>query len=294
MSLAVGPSERPLAVVREVAALRSAVTPWRAHGETIGLVPTMGALHAGHMALVERARAECDRVVATLFVNPKQFNQAQDLASYPRDEARDAALFESGGVDLLFAPPVSEIYPEGFSTTVTVSGLTDCLCGIARPGHMAGVATVVTKLLLQSLPDIAYFGEKDYQQLLVIRRLARDLDIPVEIAAVPTVREADGLALSSRNAQLAPQQRALAPLVYRTLCEAGSRILEGVSVIPSLERARKDLLGAGFDKLDYLELRDGETLAELFEAKPGARLFAAAWLGAVRLIDNVPLDSLRA
>ncbi|RMD61839.1 MAG: pantoate--beta-alanine ligase, partial [Alphaproteobacteria bacterium] len=168
-----------LAVMRRVADVRAAVHDWRRQGRSIGFVPTMGALHAGHMALVARARSECDRVVVSIFVNPTQFNDADDLARYPRSEARDAALLEAAHVDLLFAPPAAEMYPDGFATTVQVAGLTECLCGLARPGHFAGVATVVAKLLAQVAPDVAYFGEKDYQQLLVVRRMARDLDLPV-------------------------------------------------------------------------------------------------------------------
>src|SRR5436190_22717827 len=204
-------------IVRTIAELRSLIARWRHAGELVGLVPTMGALHAGHLALVRAAQADCDRVVATIFVNPKQFAPGEDLASYPRREAADLTMLRSAGVALVFMPSVSEIYPPGFATTVRVAGLTDCLCGAHRPGHFDGVATVVTKLLLQSLPDAAYFGEKDFQQLLVVRRLARDLDIPVRIKGVPTVREADGLALSSRNAYLSQEERRTAPNLARVL-----------------------------------------------------------------------------
>jgi pantoate--beta-alanine ligase len=188
-----------LDIVRTIAGLRSQIAVWRKSGERIGLVPTMGALHNGHLALVRAAQTECDHVVATIFVNPKQFAPNEDLDAYPRREAADLALLRAEGVALVFMPANTEMYPPGFATTVRVAGLTDCLCGAHRAGHFDGVATVVTKLLLQSLPDTAYFGEKDYQQLVVVRRLARDLDIPVRIAGVTTVREADGLALSSRN-----------------------------------------------------------------------------------------------
>src|SRR3984893_1515204 len=202
---------RQLDIVRTIADLRSHIARRRKSGARIGLVPTMGALHEGHLALVRAARAECDRGVATIFVNPKQFAPNEDLAAYPRREAADLDMLRVAGVSLVFMPAVAEIYPPGFATTVRVAGLTDCLCGAHRAGHFDGVATVVSKLLLQSLPDTAYFGEKDYQQLLVVRRLARDLDIPVQIAGVPTVREADGLALSSRNAYLSPGERRIAP-----------------------------------------------------------------------------------
>ena len=209
-----GVSAGRMATLWQLAALRETVAGWRRAGLQVGVVPTMGALHAGHMALVEAARRDCNRVVATIFVNPKQFNRPDDLASYPREEASDAAKLAAAGVDLLFTPPVEEVYPQGFETKVSVPGLSDCLCGLARPGHMDGVATVVAKLFLMTSADRAYFGEKDYQQLLVVRRMARDLDIPVTIVPVATVRDADGLALSSRNALLAPQQRdqASAPL----------------------------------------------------------------------------------
>jgi pantoate--beta-alanine ligase len=200
-----------LDIARTIADLRSHIAGWRNAGARVGLVPTMGALHDGHLSLVCAACFECDRVVATIFVNPKQFAPIEDLDAYPRREAADLAMLRSAGVDLVFIPATAEIYPPGFATTVRVAGLTDCLCGAHRPGHFDGVATVVTKLLLQSLPDAAYFGAKDYQQLLVVRRLVRDLDIPVRIEGVPTVREADGLALSSRNAYLSPAERLVAP-----------------------------------------------------------------------------------
>src|SRR5687767_10448448 len=206
-----------MAVARSVVALRQAVGEWRAAGLRVGLVPTMGAIHDGHLALVRAARGQCDRVVASLFVNPKQFGPSEDFTAYPRDEATDRAAFARGGVDLVFAPTVEEMYPDGFATTVQVGGPSEGMDGAHRPGHFDGVATVVSKLLLQCLPDAAYFGEKDYQQLTVVRRMVRDLDIPVRIEGVPTVREADGLALSSRNVYLSPPERQIAPLLYRVL-----------------------------------------------------------------------------
>ena len=282
------PAEGPhLATVRSVAALRAAVAAWRRAGATVGLVPTMGALHAGHMALVDRARAECGRVVATLFVNPIQFDEKADLETYPADEAADSALLAAAGVDLLFAPAVEEMYPQGFTTNVSVAGLTDCLCGRARPGHLDGVATVVAKLFNQAQADTAYFGEKDYQQLLLIRRMARDLDIPMRVVAVPTVRESDGLALSSRNLCLTSEQRRTAPELYRILAVLAGHLPAAAAAGPELERGHQALVQAGFDRIDYLELRHQETLAPLERAGPGARLFAAVWLGRIRLIDNV-------
>ena len=287
---AAAPRTSSLTTLRRIAELRRWVATWRRNGDSVGIVPTMGALHAGHLALVRRAREACTRVVTTIFVNPIQFNRPDDLASYPRDEAADAALLAELGVDVLFAPTVDEVYPDGFQTRVSVPLLSDCLCGAARPGHMDGVATVVAKLLLQSLPDVAFFGEKDYQQFLVIRRMAGDLDIPVRIEAVPTVREPDGLALSSRNLLLTPTQRATAPALHRALAAAAEDLTDGTApAAPVLARARADLAAAGFDPIDYLELRTADTLAPLDHADRPCRLFAAAWLGPVRLIDNVPV-----
>lgn len=290
-------STAQLTILRSIAALRATLALWRAAGETIGLVPTMGGLHVGHLALAEQARRDCDRVVATIFVNPAQFNEASDFAGYPRDEARDAAMLAGVGVDLLFAPPVEEIYPEGFTTTVAVASLTNCLCGQSRPGHFDGVSTVVAKLLLQSLPDTAYFGEKDYQQLLVVRRMARDLDFPVRIAAIPTVREADGFALSSRNQLLTAEQRIRAPALYKILTDVAAKLAAGAGAAPGaapeaaplLDQGRDALMAAGFDRVDYLDLRHDETLESLPRATTAARLFAAVWLGTTRLIDNLPV-----
>src|SRR5438094_5370871 len=213
-----------IAVARTVAALREAIAGWRARQERVGLVPTMGALHRGHLALVEAARRHCRRVVASLFVNPKQFGPREDFAAYPRDEAADLAKFREGGVDLVFAPTVAEMYPSGFVTTVRLGGIGEILEGAHRPSHFDGVATVVAKLLLQCLPDAAYFGEKDYQQLMVVRRLVRDLDILVRIEGVPTVREPDELALSSRNVYLSPEERRVAPQLHRVLRETAAAI----------------------------------------------------------------------
>jgi pantoate--beta-alanine ligase len=278
-----------LPVVRTVAALRRAVDLWRETGERVGLVPTMGALHRGHLALVARARELSGRVVASLFVNPTQFAPTEDLARYPRDEAADAAKLATAGCDLLYAPGVEEMYPLGSDTTVDPGAIAERLCGPFRPGHFKGVATVVTKLLLQARPDTACFGEKDYQQLQIIRHVVRDLDIPARIEPVATVREPDGLALSSRNAYLSPAERAIAPLLHRTLAQAVERVRAGASPREAEAGARAALLAAGFAKVDYVAVCDAATLAPLEHLDRPARLLAAAWLGGTRLIDNVPL-----
>jgi pantoate--beta-alanine ligase len=281
----------PLPVARTVAELRAATRPWRKAGESVGLVPTMGALHAGHLALVGRATAECDRAVATIFVNPKQFDRKEDLKAYPRGEGRDAGLLAEHACDLLFAPDAEEMYPEGFSSSVAVTGVSEVLDGVYRPGHFTGVTTVVCKLLLQALPDRAYFGEKDFQQLTVVKRMVRDLDIPVEIVPVPTVREADGLALSSRNVHLTPEQRAVAPLLHRVMQEIAAELADGQTPAGLLiPEGQMRLGGAGFTKIDYLALHAADDLAPLARVDRPARLFAAAWLGTTRLIDNVPVE----
>jgi len=281
------PKHSETATLDSIGDLRAAVAAWRGAGERIALVPTMGALHDGHLALVKAAQASHDRVVATIFVNPLQFNAQADLASYPAAWARDVALLTGIGTDLLYAPQPAEMYPEGFATKVSVSALTDCLCGVARPGHFEGVATVVAKLLLQAAPDAAYFGEKDYQQLLVVRRMVRDLDIPTRIEAVATLREPDGLALSSRNVKLSKEERRRAPHLYRIMGEVAAELAAGASARPILDRGMGALRAAGFARIDYLELRDGTDLAALRRAEAGARLFAAVWLGDTRLIDNI-------
>ena len=278
-----------LAVLRRIAELRATVGAYRAAGESVALVPTMGALHDGHLALVRAGRRLCRRTIATLFVNPTQFGPHEDFRSYPRDEAGDAAKLVAAGADALFAPALAEIYPPGFSTTVTVAGVSEGLCGDFRPGHFAGVATVVTKLLLQAMPDVALFGEKDYQQLQVIKRLARDLDIPVRIEGVETVREPDGLALSSRNWYLSPVERRAAPTLFRVLTEIAERLAGGAEAAPLLAEGRTTLSGAGFDPVQYLEVREAETLRPLARADRPARVLAAAYLGKTRLIDNVPV-----
>ena len=256
-------------------------------GETLALAPTMGALHAGHMALIEEAKARADKVAATIFVNPKQFGANEDLSRYPRRETEDAAMLERAGCDLLWIPSVSAIYPEGFATTVRVSGVTERWEGEARPDHFDGVATVVAKLLLSVRPDVALFGEKDFQQLAVIRRMVEDLAIPVEIAAVPTVRETDGLALSSRNVYLLPEERCQAVALPRTLEAARAAILSGTQVADVLAEARNSLLEAGFSRVDYFALVDARTLEPLDNPQGEMRLIAAATIGTTRLIDNI-------
>jgi pantoate--beta-alanine ligase len=278
-----------LPVVRSIAALRQEVSRWRNAGKTVALVPTMGALHAGHLALVERACALSDRVVVSLFVNPAQFAPNEDFARYPRDEGADAAKLAAARTDLLYAPPLEEIYPPGFAASIDVGAIAAGQDGRFRPSHFRGVATVVAKLLLQASPDVACFGEKDYQQLQVVKRLVRDLDIPVRIEGVTTVRELDGLALSSRNLYLSRAERAVAPALYRVLGETAERLEAGERAASALADAAAALMRAGFAELDYVEACDALTLAPLERADRPGRLLAAAWLGKTRLIDNVPV-----
>jgi pantoate--beta-alanine ligase len=276
-------------IARTIADLRRHIAAWRKGDERVGLVPTMGALHQGHMALVRAARVECARVVASVFVNPKQFAPTEDLGSYPRREAADLNMLRSAGVDLVFIPALHEMYPPDFATLVRVSGLTEGLCGAHRAGHFDGVTTVVTKLLIQALPDIAYFGEKDYQQLTVVRRLARDLNIPVLIAGVPTVREADGLALSSRNVYLSAEERRIAPNLARVLRSVAAALAGDPTVVQrEIARGSTALQQSGFT-VEYLEIREAETLAVTSEVTARSRIFAAVRLGTTRLIDNMPI-----
>ena len=276
--------------VRDLAGLRDAVAAFRAEGATIALVPTMGALHAGHMALVEAARRPGTKVIASIFVNPKQFGPTEDLARYPRREAADARLLADHGCDLLWAPPVEVMYPEGFATNVSVTGVSEGLDGAARPGHFDGVATVVTKLFNQTRADAAYFGEKDFQQLAVIRRFVVDLDMAIEIVGVPTQRDDDGLALSSRNIYLDEEQRAKAVALPRALGVAARSIARGDDPEGALAEARGALVAAGFE-VDYVALADAETLAESPAADRPRRLLAAARMGTTRLIDNVAVEA---
>jgi pantoate--beta-alanine ligase len=254
----------------------------------------MGALHEGHLSLVRAAAQRADKVIVTLFVNPTQFNNAADLAAYPRTESEDAARLAPSGCHLIYAPSVEEMYPPGFSTTVTVTGVSEGLCGDYRPGHVEGVATVVTKLLLQTGADLAVFGEKDFQQLHVVKRLARDLDIPVEIIGLPTVREADGLALSSRNTRLSTAERQIAPRLQAVLAATAGQLAAGAAPPPALTEAKAAIEAAGFDRVEYLELRAAEDLSPLAALDRPARLLAAAWLGDTRLIDNLEVGQVKA
>ncbi|RWE15805.1 MAG: pantoate--beta-alanine ligase [Mesorhizobium sp.] len=282
------------AIVRIVSELRSIVAAWRREGLRIAVVPTMGALHEGHLSLVRAALAKADRVIVTLFVNPTQFNNAADLAAYPRTEHDDAAKLASVGTHILYAPNAADMYPPGFATSVSVGGVSDGLCGTFRPGHFDGVATVVTKLLLQTRADLAFFGEKDFQQLHAVRQLVRDLDIPIEIIAGPTVREADGLAMSSRNARLTLAERNRAPRLAEILVQTARQLSSGESVVCALTVAREAILAAGFSKVEYLELRADSNLAPMLTLDRPARLLVAAWLGETRLIDNVEVALPRA
>ncbi len=282
-------SSSPLPVVRTVAELRAVVAGWRAGGERIAMVPTMGALHAGHLSLVELGGRLADRTVASIFVNPAQFAPHEDFDAYPRGEERDSALLADAGCDLLFAPNAREMYPAGFATAVSVAtGVSEPLEGVSRPHFFGGVATVVAKLLTQCAPDVAIFGEKDYQQLLVIRRMARDLDLPVEIVGAPTTREADGLAMSSRNAYLTAGERKAAGALPAAMRYAVAALRDGGEVVDVEGAVLASLTGAGFEQIDYVEVRDGETLERLGPGpvSPGARVFVAAWMGKTRLIDN--------
>jgi pantoate--beta-alanine ligase len=276
-----------LPIVRTVADLRAAVAAWRKQGRTIGLVPTMGALHDGHLSLVRAGKSACDEVIATLFVNPKQFAPHEDFDRYPRNEAQDAALIASAGCDLLYAPDGQAMYPPGFVTSVSVAEVSAPLEGEMRPHFFAGVTTVVSKLLLQSLPDMAFFGEKDYQQLQVIKRMVRDLDIPVIVKGCATVREHDGLAMSSRNAYLTGAERLIAARLNLVLHDAIKAVHAGAPVDAVETEARRHLMAAGFTKVDYVAIRDAQTLAPLAGREAPARILAAAWLGKTRLIDNM-------
>ena len=275
--------------LRTISELRSALAPERRTGARIGLVPTMGALHEGHLSLVRRAREECDVVVVSLFVNPAQFGPAEDLGSYPRDEARDAELAEAEGADVLFAPPATEVYPDGFATNVEVDGVTGVLCGDSeRRGsdHFAGVTTVVAKLFNMAQPDRAYFGQKDAQQAIAIERMARDLDMPVEVVVCPTVREPDGLAMSSRNAYLTADERDRAPAINRALEAADATVARGErSASAVLSAARAELSEAGIEP-EYLELRSASDLQPVEQVNGSTLLAVAAQVGKARLIDN--------
>lgn len=278
--------------ITTVSELRRAVAGARARGHTIGLVPTMGALHDGHLSLVRRARADCGVVVMSLFVNPRQFNSGTDLAAYPVDVGRDAALAEAAGVDILFAPPVGEVYPDGFATTVAVGGVADGLCGAHRGAeHFAGVATVVTKLFNMVGPDVAFFGQKDAQQVAVIRQLVRDLDMPVRIAVCPTVREPDGLAMSSRNAHLTPAERARAVGLSRALRAAEEAVTAGERDPRELARVARRELAAWSIEPEYVELVSPQTMTPAARVDGPVLVAVAAQVGRARLIDNTIVKS---
>ncbi|KFE35763.1 pantoate--beta-alanine ligase [Thioclava atlantica] len=274
-------------VIRTAAELREKVAAWKRSGMLVGVVPTMGALHDGHLSLARAAREQSDRVIVTVFVNPMQFNNPADLEKYPRDEAHDLALLEAEGVDVLFAPGVDEVYPDGFATTVSITGITEPLEGAFRPGHFDGVATVCSKLFGMTQAGRAFFGEKDWQQLQVVQRLVRDLNIPVRIIGCPTIREADGLAMSSRNVRLSDAHRAIAPRLHEVMQGAAARIREGLPAEAALNDARAALAEAGFGAIDYLELRTVEGLRPAADLSEPVRMLAALWLGDVRLIDNI-------
>ena len=280
-------------VVRTIAELRQHTSRWRIAGQTIGLIPTMGALHNGHLSLIKLAQGKCDRVITTIFVNPRQFLPNEDFDEYPRNEESDIQKLIGMGVDLLFAPEALEMYQPDASTTVVISKLTECLCATSRPGFFDGVGTVVTKLLIQALPDLAIFGEKDYQQLLIIKRLTRDLDIPAEIIGAPTIREADGLAVSSRNVFLSKASRETASKVFEILKKTATAIALGNDVLVACEEARSELMLAGFSEIDYFEARHSETLELIQSFENSGRLFAAVWLESTRLIDNLEIKEYK-
>ncbi|WP_415400709.1 pantoate--beta-alanine ligase [Tateyamaria sp. SN3-11] len=280
-------------ILRTLAELREMTRGWHRAGETIGVVPTMGALHDGHLSLVARAKELSDRVIVTIFVNPKQFNNAQDLENYPRTEHEDARKLERFAVDAIYVPDGAQMYPDGFATNISVAGLTNVLCGAHRAGHFDGVATVVTKLFTQTSADLAFFGEKDFQQLQVVRRLARDLDLGVEVVGCPTIREMDGLAMSSRNLLLSDQARSRASALNDVMEDMAEALGQGASMGDLLPDATARLATAGFSDIDYLEMRTNDTLRLIETASEPARLFAAAYMAGVRLIDNIDVPVVR-
>ena len=273
--------------LRTVAELRTRVRGWKQDGRQVGVVPTMGALHDGHLSLVRAAKRGCDRVIVTIFVNPTQFNNSDDLAKYPRTEAADAALLAAEGVDILFAPSADEVYPAGFATGVAVQGVTAPLEGALRPGHFEGVATVVAKLFGMTQANRAYFGQKDWQQLQVVKRMVADMNIPTEVVGCDTIREADGLALSSRNVRLDALSRAQAPGLYKVMTRTAAAIKGGADVATALAQGREELRQAGFSEVDYLDLRNAALLEPMVTLDQPARLLAAAWIGGERLIDTI-------
>ena len=280
-------------IIHRLSALRDRLKFIRANGGTVALVPTMGALHDGHMTLVKAARQQADHVIVSIFVNPRQFGPNEDFAAYPRPADADAERLVNGDVDLLWMPRVEDMYPAGYATTIAVAGLGDGLCGTARPGHFDGVATVVCKLFTQVRPDTALFGEKDWQQLAIIRRMTLDLDLGVDVIGVETARDPDGLALSSRNAYLTKAQRQAAVALPKALKSAVTGIEAGADVATELNKIRAAVVAAGFDAPDYVTLAGAEDLQPMTELDRPARLFIAARLGRARLIDNRPVDPAR-
>ena len=276
-------------ILRTVVEMRALVRGWKAAGGTVGVVPTMGALHDGHLSLARRARAECGFVITTIFVNPKQFNNPADLKQYPRSEGADAALLATVPVDAIFAPAPEEVYPDGFGTMVSVTGVSEPLEGKMRPGHFDGVATVVTKLMGMTMADKGYFGQKDWQQLQVVQKLVADLNLPVAIVGCETIREADGLAMSSRNARLDAAARVQAPVLFAAITAAAADIRAGQPDRMAIREAAEAMRAAGFDRVEYIELRDAATLMPSDDPMRPRRMLAAAWLGGVRLIDNIPV-----
>lgn len=279
-------------IIRTRAELREVVADWKASGESVGVVPTMGALHQGHLSLVRAAKAECDRVIVTIFINPKQFNTPADYENYPRTEEEDARKLISLKADVVYVPDGAQMYPVGFATSVSVEGVTQGLCGAHRAGHFDGVATIVTKLFNQTQADRAYFGEKDYQQLQVVTRLAWDLDLPIQVVACPTIREEDGLAMSSRNLLLSDRARTWAPELHRAMEEMAEGLLAGGDLIALKAEAIKRIKRAGFTEIEYLDLRSADKLELMDRPERPARLLAAAWLAGVRLIDNIAIGQL--
>jgi pantoate--beta-alanine ligase len=275
-------------VLRTIAELRAQVKAWRAQGDTIALVPTMGALHVGHLQLVQLARERCTRAIVSIFVNPAQFAPHEDFDRYPRDEAGDLVKLAGVGCDAVWSPTREVMYAEGFATRIAPGGAADGLESDFRPHFFGGVATVCCKLFTQVLPDIAVFGEKDYQQLAVVMQMVRDLNLPLDIVGVPTIREADGLAMSSRNAYLTPEQRRVAPVLNRVLLQVAAEVAAGGDIDQSTSAAKASLAKAGFDPIDYVEVRDAETLKPTAaDQQRPRRVLAAAWIGKTRLIDNV-------
>ena len=276
-------------IIRSLSELRKLTAQWVRRDESIGLVPTMGALHAGHLSLAKAARDACDRVIVTIFVNPKQFNNPEDLENYPRTEHDDAEKLAPLEVDAIYVPDGEQMYPKEFATNVSDAGLTDVLCGAHRPGHFDGVATIVAKLFLQSGANQAFFGEKDFQQLQVVRRMARDLDIPISVVGCPTIREDDGLAMSSRNLNLSDDARKTAATLQQVMQDVAAGLRTGKAMGKLRPTALARLKEAGFGDIDYLDLRAMDDLGELDTPERPARLFAAAYLDDVRLIDNIAI-----